>query len=110
MTRHTMNLHQEPFDLIKSGNKKIESRLFDEKRQKIQVGDEVEFCSRESEEILLTKVTNIDVYETFDQLFSSHEPSLFGESTKEDLFSIYEYYSKEDEGKYGVIGIHIELI
>jgi len=38
-----MKLSTEPFNKIASGEKVIESRLFDEKRQKISIGDQIVF-------------------------------------------------------------------
>ena len=40
---HCMKLNRDPFEKIKSGSKTIEMRLFDEKRQRISVGDFIEF-------------------------------------------------------------------
>ena len=39
MNVHELKLTAEPFEAIAAGNKTIESRLFDEKRQAIQLGD-----------------------------------------------------------------------
>lgn len=36
-----MRLHKEPFELIKNGSKTIELRLYDEKRQMINLGDTI---------------------------------------------------------------------
>ena len=36
---HTMNLNAHPFEMMRSGKKTIELRLYDEKRRKISVGD-----------------------------------------------------------------------
>ena len=44
--KHEMRLHDTPFKMIQAGTKTIELRLYDEKRQQIQVGDEIEFHSR----------------------------------------------------------------
>ena len=41
MTTHQLKLATEPFNAIISGNKTIESRLYDAKRQKIQIGDRI---------------------------------------------------------------------
>ena len=41
--RHQMKLFKEPFLRIKEKRKIIEVRLFDEKRQKVSIGDEIEF-------------------------------------------------------------------
>ena len=46
-----MQLHPEPFELIKNGNKTIELRLLDEKRKRIRKGDIILFKNRITEEI-----------------------------------------------------------
>ena len=38
-----MKLDTEPFNQIKNGLKKIEYRLYDEKRKKLKIGDIIEF-------------------------------------------------------------------
>lgn len=48
MKIHTMKLHKAPFDLIKEGRQQIESRLFDDKRRGLKVGDYIEFDLRNS--------------------------------------------------------------
>ena len=40
---HKMKLNEDPFERIKNGTKTIEFRLFDEKRQQIKIGDQIEF-------------------------------------------------------------------
>ena len=47
MTTHNLQLATEPFNAIISGQKTIESRLYDEKRQSIQLGDKLIFTNRE---------------------------------------------------------------
>lgn len=42
---HIMNLKPSPYELIKSGNKLIELRLYDEKRKLIKVDDTMKFVS-----------------------------------------------------------------
>ena len=37
--KHRMKLNKDPFDRVRSGRKKIEIRLFDEKRQNLNIGD-----------------------------------------------------------------------
>ena len=49
--KHTMKLNDAPYDMIKSGQKTVELRLYDEKRRMISVGDEIEFvCEGEDEQ------------------------------------------------------------
>lgn len=40
---YTMKLKQEPFEKIRNGSKTIELRIYDEKRQQVQIGDFIEF-------------------------------------------------------------------
>lgn len=44
-----MNLQPKYFDFIKDGTKRIELRLYDEKRQSIQLGDIIEFAKSDDE-------------------------------------------------------------
>ena len=43
MTTHEMNLQPKYFDFMKDGTKRIELRLYDEKRSQIELGDVIEF-------------------------------------------------------------------
>ena len=45
---HRMNLRPGPFEMIATGRKIIELRLWDEKRQGIAVGDAIVFCHTEA--------------------------------------------------------------
>ena len=42
---HNMKLQPEPFEKIKCGQKTYELRLLDTKRQKVSVGDTIEFLN-----------------------------------------------------------------
>lgn len=107
-----MKLSEEPFNQIASGAKVIESRLYDEKRQQIALGDEIEFSENDnSENKVQTKVIGLLNYQSFKALFADHESSLFGAESREFLLNqIKQFYSDEDEQKYGVVGIRIATI
>ncbi|HHX58892.1 MAG TPA: RNA-binding protein, partial [Candidatus Moranbacteria bacterium] len=49
MKIHKMKLATTPFEKIASGNKVIESRLYDEKRQQINLGDQIEFVCNDDQ-------------------------------------------------------------
>ena len=67
---HKMKLQEDPFERIKSGTKTVEFRLYDEKRQTIQIGDEIEFSKLpELQEKLLVKVIDLYKEESFEKLF-----------------------------------------
>lgn len=115
MKNHIMNLNPAPFEMIKSGIKTIELRLFDEKRQKIKVGDSITFISTKNvEETLQVKVKALYLFESFDELYKSL-PLLKCGYTEEDIHTaspddMEVYYSAEKQQKYGVVGIEIEVI
>jgi len=112
MQTHTMRLMPNPFDKIKNGSKKIELRLYDEKRQIINIGDHIIFEKEpEREERVETKVTALLRYENFSDLFDDFPSEIFGGRSKEDLLlGVHKFYSKEKEKEYGVLGIKIELL
>jgi len=111
MQQHQMKLSTEPYNKIASGGKVIESRLFDEKRQKISIGDRIIFNENDKpENNVTTIVKGLLRYQTFQELFADHEPSLFGEESRDFLLNqIKHFYSDEDERKYGVLGIRLQL-
>lgn len=111
MTTHQLKLATEPFNAIISGNKTIESRLYDTKRQKIQIGDRIIFTNRDnSEQTVTTEVVGLLRYATFCDLFSHNNPRKFGGDNVEWLENqISEFYSIEDQKIYGVIGIEFRV-
>lgn len=112
MTTHQLKLATEPFTAIVSGSKTIESRLFDDKRQSINLGDELIFINRENiEQTVTVKVIGLLRYKTFQELFGHINPAKFGGENIEWLENqINEFYSIEDQKENGVLGIEFELI
>ena len=111
MTTHQLKLATEPFNAIISGNKTIESRLYDAKRQKIQIGDRIIFTNRDnSEQTVTAGVVGLLRYATFRDLFSHNNPRKFGGDNVEWLENqISEFYSLSDQLENGVIGIEFEI-
>lgn len=111
---HTMNLKSAPMQMIRSGRKTIELRLYDEKRQRISIGDTIEFTNTEnSKDILRVVVMNIYVFGSFDELYRKL-PLLECGYTEANIDSasaldMEQYYSKEQQSKYGVVGIKIAV-
>ena len=106
---HKMKLREEPFEEIKNGTKTVEFRLYDEKRQKIKVGDQIEFSKLpELQEQLLVDVVELYREDSFENLFRK----LYAdeEEIKSRTKNMYTYYSTEEESKYGVVGIKISLV
>ena len=111
---HTMRLLPEPFEGMKSGSKIIEIRLNDEKRQKIKIGDTIVFHKLpEGREILNVMVLELLHYKDFKSLYQKVPFCQFGCSGKTIewmLESTYKIYAREQEEKYGALGIRIELM
>ena len=112
---HEMKLRPKYYDFILNGTKRIEIRLNDEKRQKISLGDKIRFHKEPSalEEYFDTKVIGLLRYNTFEELFKDHDITLLADKslTKEELLKVLEeFYPKEEQAKYGVLGIRIELL
>lgn len=105
---HKMKLKESPFERIKNGTKTIEFRLYDEKRQQIKIGDQIEFSKMpDSQEKLLVDVAELYKEDTFEDLFRKvcADEDEVNRKTK----SMYQYYSPEKEKKYGVLGIKIKI-
>ena len=64
-----MKLNPAPFEMIKSGQKTIELRLYDEKRQLVNIGDEIVFTNTVTGETLQTKVLKLHRFDSFVDLY-----------------------------------------
>lgn len=107
MNTHILNLATEPYESIKNGSKIIESRLYDEKRQQIKLGDIIQFTNREAhQEPITVEVIGLLRYKSFEELFTNNDTKKFGGDSIEWLLNqINQFYSAEDQQKYGVLGI-----
>ena len=106
---HKMKLKESPFERIKDGTKTVEFRLFDEKRQQVKVGDQIEFSKLpDLQEKILVEVVELYRNDTFENLFKR----LYNDEKEIEskLESIHQYYTQDEENKYGVIGIKIKLL
>ncbi len=112
MTTHEMNLQPKYYDFIKDGTKRIELRLFDEKRAKIALGDHIEFSKDENNKFT-AEVIGLLRYQSFADLFEDFDISLLADAsmTKAELMNVLsEFYTPEKQAEYGVIGIRLRLI
>ena len=104
---YRMKLQNEPFKQIKKGIKKIEIRLNDEKRKIFEINDYIEFTNITTLEIMFVKITNLYHFKNFEDLFNYFDNSTLGCGSYEEM---YKYYSREEENKYGVLGIEIKVL
>ncbi len=106
---HEMRLKPDPFDRIVAGTKKIEFRLWDKKRQLINQGDQIIFTNTDTGKNISTCVVGLHKASSYVQLKELLiKKNLIEEKDFEPL-AMLKYYSREDEKKYGVVGIEIKL-
>lgn len=109
---HEMKLRPEYFEYINNGTKRIELRLFDEKRESIKLGDTIKFLKEpEKTEELQVKVIGLLRYDNFKDLLNDFPIEVLADKSmsKEQLLHILqEFYTLEEQKKYGVLGIRIE--
>ncbi len=108
---HNMKLCPGPFGMIASGQKDIELRLYDEKRQKIKVGDTICFTNTETGEEMSKTVRKIHRFDSFAELYQTLSLLRCG-YTAEDVDTAHpsdmgQYYSAEEQKEYGVVGIEL---
>ena len=112
---YEMKLNSEPFEKIRSGRKTVELRLYDEKRRKIEIGDDIIFIriSNENERIAV-RVNALLRFSSFEELFKMIPPEKCGNepdtSPEKAALGMRKYYSEENEKEYGVVGIGVSLI
>lgn len=111
---HILKLQPKYFDYINNGTKRVELRLYDEKRQKINIGDTIIFQKEpEFETTMRVKVIGLLRYNTFEELFEDFDIEMLADKsmTKQELLNVLEeFYTPKKQKQYGVVGIHIEKI
>ena len=112
---HEMNLQPQPFALISSGRKTIELRLYDEKRQKICVSDTIILMNTDDPgQQLRVLVKKLHRFSSFEVLYENLPLEQCGympdEIPSASAADMDQYYSREKQAEYGVVGIEIELL
>lgn len=113
--KHLMKLRVQPFDMIQSGQKTYELRLYDDKRQRIQINDRIEFtCIDAQRAPIEVVVTGLHVFKNFAELYSAL-PLLKCGYTSETIVNaspadMNQYYSTDEQSHYVVVGIEIKLV
>lgn len=112
---YEMKLNPEPFEKIRDGRKNVELRLYDEKRRKLEIGDDIIFTRLpDEEEKIAVRVKALLRFESFEDLFKMIPPERCGNEVgtpaSEAALGMRKYYSEEQERKHGVLGIGISVI
>lgn len=113
--KYTKHLSEPWFTLIKLGIKTCEGRLNKGDFSNMKVNDTIEFFNEDfpNKRNFQVKIIKITKYNNFEKYLRSKtlKKTLPGVSNiKEGLDIYYKYYSKEDEKKYKIIAIDIEVV
>lgn len=104
-----IHLHPDIFDIVKNGSKNVEVRLYDDKRRKLNIGDELIFLKRPNDdESLSVKVVDLKIFNTFEELLDNYDMKrLFLPNYTKEMFlnELLRFYSIEEQEKYGVVAI-----
>ena len=110
---HEMKLQPKYYNYIINGTKRIELRLNDEKRRLIKIGDTIKFLKEpDLDESFEAKVIGLIRYDSFKDMFEDFDISLLADKTitKDELENVLnEFYTKDLQKQYGVLGIRIEI-
>ena len=109
-----MKLNDEPFQKIKSGSKTIELRLYDAKRRRLDLGDYITFSRVGNlDDKIAVKVKALYRSNSFRELFEDIPIEKCGNNSDMPVSDVVarlrKFYSEEEELRYGVLGIKVEL-
>lgn len=109
---HKLNVQEKYYNLLKSGVKTIELRLFDEKRRAIKIGDIIEFTNlSDSTDTFHAKVINLHKAGDFVSLCEKIDCRKAGMNTNDELIKVLEeFYAAERQKELGVVGIEVKKI
>ena len=111
---HTLNLNPIYFELIKSGEKTLEGRLYDDKRKGFNVGDKITFFKEpEKVETIDAIILNKYIFKSFDDMANELNKNDLGfaNKTTKQMVDVYRnIYCLEDEQKYGVVIFKIKTL
>lgn len=109
MTIHTFHLDNKHFDMILTGKKSYEIRLFDQKRRRVSLGDTIRFLS-DGKDIVNRRIIGVRIYDDFESAIentlSETMPGMTLDEAVSEYKSIHGY--KEGEKEYGVVKYHLK--
>lgn len=109
---HQLHLDTDPFERIRSGVKTVECRLLDEKRKSYTVGDSLQFIHRgDGSETIVATIIYLHKEKSFQDLFRNYalQTKVGNTDTQYLVDGMTKYYSKEEQIKFGVVGIEFVI-
>ena len=108
----TMSVRHKYFEMIKSGQKDIELRAYDEKRKKMKAGDKFLLYDAENpNESIICEILNMHVAPNFESLFKKLDIKRSGfQNMKELIDTVTKFVSHEELQREQVVGIEIKRV
>ncbi|GHU00966.1 RNA-binding protein [Alphaproteobacteria bacterium] len=106
---HEISVNTKYYNLLKSGAKTVELRLFDDKRRAIAVGDAILFRDNANPaDSFIAKVVALHRAADFSELCAGVPPAKAGFADKQELLAVMNsFYAQAEQGRFGVVGIEI---
>ena len=110
--RFSMSLRPEYYEMVRSGEKDIELRLYDEKRRRMRNGDMLLIYNAQNRnDYIRAKIVCFHIAKSFADLATKISMPRTGFASLNALMSAIEkFYNTEMESKYGIVGIELEVI
>ncbi len=110
--KFTMSVRHKYFELIKSGQKDIELRAYDEKRKKMKAGDKfLLFDAENPNEYIICEIINMHIAPDFESLFKNLDIKRSGFDNLDELIDVVtKFVSREEMAREQVVGIEIKRV
>ena len=112
LSMHKLNVKAKYYNMLKSGTKTIELRLYDDKRKNIKIGDYIEFANNsDADDKFTAQVINLHRAGNFVELCKKIDCRNAGFATQDELIKVLEeFYSLDRQNELGVVGIEIKKL
>jgi ASC-1-like (ASCH) protein/8-oxo-dGTP pyrophosphatase MutT (NUDIX family) len=110
--RFSMSLRPEYYEMVRSGEKDIELRLYDEKRRRMRNGDMLLIYNAQNRnDYIRAKIIRMHIAKSFADLATKISMPRTGFASLGALMTVIsKFYDPETESKYGIVGIELEVI
>lgn len=107
--RFSMNLRHTYYEMVKSGQKDIELRLYDEKRRQMCAGDIVLIYDAENpSDYIRREIVHMHIAQSFANLATQINVRRTGfDSLEQFSAAVSKFYTPAQESRYGVVGIEL---
>ena len=110
----SLSIDARSFEQFRYKHKTIDLRPNDKELEKIKVGDVIFFIKDSHNHLITkTKVTKIEHYASFDEAYTSLDPTAIGYrgyTLMDFLDAIYSLYYNVDDNDNGIVAFHLELM